>query len=189
MQIVEGHIVLKARTALTLVLTSARVGRSRVKYRDIVLITDCVHSSIASVYPHLGIERILVGEQRIVEPAIGAVLPAGGYARVGVLDILAGRRRVAGADAVDLCFVAILHARFEAIVVGQLPIEFTEIEIFGERQTGRPELRLYAWRQQARGGDTAQGARATRGHRDRRGEPLALVGYEEMQLILDDRSA
>jgi len=66
MQIVESQIVLKARTPLTLVLTSARSGAPCEVSRH-RLVTDCVHSSIP-VLPHFGIERILVVKQRIVKP-------------------------------------------------------------------------------------------------------------------------
>src|SRR5207248_5919465 len=73
------------------------------------------------------VERVLVRDQHLVEPAVGAALPAGIDARVVIENVDAGRRRDETRTVSTLVFAAYFGGQHEAIIGGGLPVQLAAV--------------------------------------------------------------
>ena len=182
-EVAEGQVVLYARTLLSLVLGRQRTGCAGGQYRRVVVRPIGVHLTVAAAECDRCIERFLMREQQFVGPQVRTMLPANIDACVIVLGRVSGGQRGAAAVAAILILLAILGAGFDAIAIGEFPVDLGEVQILGERQAGRSYLAPHVGRQQSRC------SRHARGDVGRLVEALGFVAEEEMHRVLDDRAA
>ena len=188
LQVAERQLVPHGVALLTLVLSGPR-GRWTCG-QDRLVVAGCelerVLRTVTERACRRRVERVLVRDQHLVEPAVGAALPASIDARVVIENVDAGRRRDETRAVSTLVFAAYFGGQHEAIIGGGLPVQLAEVEVLVEGLARRSEFRQGARRQLS---DDIRRRRVSGSDRDRRGESLGLVGHEEMQRVLDDRSA
>ena len=182
----ERQLILEGVTLLALVLERARIDAVGCEHRRVVGHFVGVIGAVGGARRSSGgvVERILVGEEHLVEPAVGAALPAKIDARVGVARNNGRGLRQACTDTAVPGLAADLALQHKAIVGGWRPIELAEIQVLGEVDRCRAELcRRLSWQL----GNDVRRHVAPDIDRDRRLVAFALVGHEEMHDVLDDR--
>src|SRR3546814_18006286 len=90
---------------------------------------------------------ILIGYLEIVDPGVGAVLPAGEPAPF--LGIDQAQRFARGTAAVEVlaALVAILAGKFEQVRCRRHDVDLAEIQVFVEREVGGAEIALILGRE------------------------------------------
>ncbi|MNU89749.1 hypothetical protein D3C71_795980 [compost metagenome] len=178
----ERRVVLERPALLPFVLQAAFAAADAVDLLAIIARAVGQHAAVVEIDRRLGPERFFIGQMRVVEPIGVGVLPTQVVAVLFDAGIGAVAARTLPADVADLAFLTTLVGQLDQVLVVDRPIQLAEVQVFLERRGRRAQLVAPRLRQVA--GKTA----FARLQILRRVVLLALVGDEEVRLVLDDRS-
>src|SRR5207253_8790156 len=141
LEVAQGQLIRESVALLALVLKRARIDAVGCDDQRVVGGSVSVIGAIRPSADSVGVvERVLVAYENLVEPAVGAALPAKIDARVVVVVDGGGGLRLAGADIAVTGLAPDLALQHEAIVGRRLPIELAEIQVLGEFDLCRTQL-------------------------------------------------